>query len=303
METTVDTTITWVIKNFYSLQSAIIYSDIFVVGGCKWRIMAYPKGINKAHDSFSLFLNIPDNESLPTGWRRHAKVSFSLVNQGSEKLSQRKVTQHWFVQKAFTWGFPVMITHTELNAKKGFLVNGELKVAAKIEVLEVVGKLDVSEESSPIMKTIDVNGFQVLPSQVDSVKRLFEKNLDIVSKFRLKNPYLKTACMNLLLSLTETLCQSPQELSNDGLSHAGVALAYLIETGLKLDWLEKKLDELKGKKKKEESCLVRLREMDEQLQPFKKRCLDIEDQISKEKEELLAAREPLSLYDDIDNNV
>ncbi|CAA0358442.1 unnamed protein product [Arabidopsis thaliana] len=282
METTVDTTITWVIKNFYSLQSAIIYSDIFVVGGCKWRIMAYPKGINKAHDSFSLFLNVPDNESLPTGWRRHAKVSFSLVNQGSEKLSQRKVTQHWFVQKAFTWGFPVMITHTELNAKKGFLVNGELKVAAKIEVLEVVGKLDVSEESSPIMKTIDVNGFQVLPSQ---------------------NPYLKTACMNLLLSLTETLCQSPQELSNDGLSHAGVALAYLIETGLKLDWLEKKLDELKGKKKKEEACLARLREMDEQLQPFKKRCLDIEDQISKEKEELLAAREPLSLYDDIDNNV
>jgi len=52
--------------------------------------MAYPKGINKAHDSFSLFLNVPDNESLPTGWRRHAKVSFSLVNQGSEKLSQRK---------------------------------------------------------------------------------------------------------------------------------------------------------------------------------------------------------------------
>jgi len=76
------------------------------------------------------------------------------------------VTQHWFVQKAFTWGFPVMITHTELNAKMGFLVNGELKVVAKIEVLEVVGKLDVSKESSPIMKTIDVNGFQVLPSQV-----------------------------------------------------------------------------------------------------------------------------------------
>jgi len=38
METTVDTTITWVIKNFSSLQSAPIYSDIFVVGGCKWQV-------------------------------------------------------------------------------------------------------------------------------------------------------------------------------------------------------------------------------------------------------------------------
>ncbi|EFH59948.1 hypothetical protein ARALYDRAFT_319311 [Arabidopsis lyrata subsp. lyrata] len=191
-----------------------------------------------------------------------------------------------------------MITLAELNNKRGFLMNEELIVVAKIEVLEVVGNLDVSEEYSPVMKTIDVNGFQVLRSQEESVKSLFERHLNIASKFRPKNSYLKTAYMNVLLSLTQTICQSPQELSNDDLSDAGAALAYLREAGFELDWLEKKLDEVKEKKKKEEACLARIQEIDEQLQPFKKTYLDLEAQIDKEKEELLAARAPLSLNDD-----
>ena len=75
-------------------------------------------------------------------------------------------TQQWFDKNAPDWGFTEMISLTELHAEEGLLRNGELTVVAKVEVLEVVGKLDVSKESSPIMKTIDVNGFQVLPSQV-----------------------------------------------------------------------------------------------------------------------------------------
>jgi len=56
-----------------------------------------------------------------------------------------------------------MIPLTNLHTNEGFLVNGELTLVAKVEVLEVVGKLDVSKKSSPVMETIDVNGFQVLP--------------------------------------------------------------------------------------------------------------------------------------------
>ncbi|CAL9216971.1 unnamed protein product, partial [Arabidopsis halleri] len=50
---------------------------------------------------------------------------------------------------------------------------------------------------------IDVNGFQVLPSQVESVNNLFEKQPDIASKFRSKNPFLRTTYLNGLLCLTE----------------------------------------------------------------------------------------------------
>lgn len=46
------------------------------------------------------------------------------------------------------------------------LVNGELKIVVKVDVLEVQGKVDVSEESSPVIETMDVNVFHVLPSQV-----------------------------------------------------------------------------------------------------------------------------------------
>lgn len=47
-----------------------------------------------------------------------------------------------------------MLSLDEINTKDhGFLVNGELKIVVEIELLEVVGK-------------VDVNGFHFLSSQV-----------------------------------------------------------------------------------------------------------------------------------------
>lgn len=95
-----------------------------------------------------------------------------------------------------------MIPLTKLHdEKEGFLVNGDLMIVAEVDVLEVIGTLDGSEESKescrpvkkskdscrPVKKskhgvcaesidslkeahlgkeTMDVNGFQVLVSQV-----------------------------------------------------------------------------------------------------------------------------------------
>ncbi|ESQ30833.1 hypothetical protein EUTSA_v10011998mg, partial [Eutrema salsugineum] len=269
-----DKKFTWVIKNFSSLQSEKIYSDQFVVGGCKWRLLAFPKGNDKANH-FSLYLVVADYNILPIGWRRHVKASFTIVNQFSDKLSQLGETQPWFDRKSPDWGFTEMIALTELKARKGFLVNDELIIVVKVYVLEVVGKLDVSEESSPVIETIDVKGFQV-----ESVNRLFERHQDIASKLRPKNPFMKTAYMNLLLGLTRTMCQSPQEVSKDDIAEQYAALAYLKEAGFKLDWLEKKLDKVKEKKEKEEA--------------LKEKCSDLEAQMKKVKAELLAARAPLS---------
>ncbi|CAA7048065.1 unnamed protein product [Microthlaspi erraticum] len=205
-------------------------------------------------------------------------------------------TQHWFDQKVPSIGYKDLITLTKLHAGEGFMVNGEVIVAVNVDVLEVVGKL---EESSPVMETIDVNGFQVLPSQVDSVDRLFGRHQDIASKFRPKNPYMKTAYMNVLLSLTQSLCQSPKEISKDDLADKYAALSYLKEAGFELCWLEKKLDGIKEKKEKEEACLARLQEMKDQLQPLKRKYTELEAEIDNVEAELLAARAPdLSLYGD-----
>ncbi|KAL0853842.1 hypothetical protein Bca101_058994 [Brassica carinata] len=240
MEKQSDKKITWVIKNYSSLQSKIVKSDIFVVGRCRWRLVAYPKGNNKANN-FSLFLAVADSELLPLGWRRHVDVSFTVVNQFSDKLSELKETQNWLDKTKPDWGFTDMINLTELYAKKGFLVNGEVKIVVKVDVLEVQGKADVKEESSPVMETIDVSGFQVLPSQ---------------------------------------------EISKDDLSEEYAALSYLTDAGFQLDWLGKKLDEVKENKKKEKACLAQIQEMNEELQPLKRKCSEMEAQMDKVEAEL-----------------
>ncbi|KAL9307914.1 putative MATH/TRAF domain-containing protein [Arabidopsis thaliana] len=285
MEEQYEKKITWMIKNFPSLPSEEICSDNFVVGDSKWRLYAYPKG-NK---SLSLFLNVADSESLPDGWKRHTKFRLTVVNQTSEKLSKKIVaTSRWFDQKHPSFGTQAMLPLTELlDINGGFLVNGEVKIVAEVGVLEVVGKSDVLVETPLVNESIDVNGFQVLSSQVsekssliwfttyssmfhlqvESVNNLFKKHPDIASKCHLENPLLRTTYLNSLLNLTEILCQSPKKLSNNDLANAYSTLTCLTKAGFKLDWLEKKLKEV-GE--------TRVQDIEEELKDMKQKCADME---------------------------
>lgn len=74
--------------------------------------------------------------------------------------------QMWFDHKTPNSGSREMILLTKLHDKNGgFLVNGDVKIVAEVDVLEVTGKSDVLEETSFVEST-DVNGFQVLPPQL-----------------------------------------------------------------------------------------------------------------------------------------
>ncbi|XP_010427736.1 PREDICTED: MATH domain and coiled-coil domain-containing protein At3g58270-like [Camelina sativa] len=89
---------TWVIKDFCSLQSGKIYSDEFVADGCKWRLLAFPKGNGVKY--LSLYLDVAGAEFLPDGWRRHADFKLSVVNQLSEDLFQTKgLNLNWLKEK------------------------------------------------------------------------------------------------------------------------------------------------------------------------------------------------------------
>ncbi|KAL0772485.1 hypothetical protein Bca101_037636 [Brassica carinata] len=275
--------ITWTIKNFSSLQCQKLCSDPFVVARCKWRLCTYPKGKNV--DYLFLFLEVADHDSLPCGWRRNVRYSLN--------------EQKWFDEKTPRRGRVSMFPLNEIHAKEsGYLVNGELKIVAEIEVIEVLGKFDVTEETSTITETMDVNGFQLLPSQMELVSRLLERHPDIASEFSTKNPNLRTGYMSLLLSIIETLRHSPHELSNTDLAEADAALGSMANAGFKLDWLENKLDEMAEKKEKEEGGEIRVREIEEELKDLKQKCLDLEVQLEKEKLELSAAKAPIS-FDDV----
>ncbi|XP_010427735.1 PREDICTED: MATH domain and coiled-coil domain-containing protein At3g58270-like [Camelina sativa] len=314
---------TWVIKDFCSLQSRKIYSDEFVADGCKWRLFAFPKG-NGTVEYLSLYLDVAGSEFLPDGWRRHVDFNLRVVNQLSEDLSLvTKATKHWFDASAVDFGFTSMFPLNELREENGgFLVNGELKIVAEVAVLEVIGKLDVTEEceettkalskldendaveskdllkeASSVKEYVDVNGFRVFPSQVESVRCIFERHPKI-AEFCPKNRHLRSACMNVLLSLIETLCQPTQELSKGDLADADDALGYLFVAGLNLNWLKEKLEQVSEKKEKEEAGETRVQEIEEDLKKLKQKCSDMEAQLEKEKADVSVARAPLS-FDDV----
>ncbi|EFH54457.1 hypothetical protein ARALYDRAFT_907298 [Arabidopsis lyrata subsp. lyrata] len=309
---------TWVIKNFSTLQSEKIYSDKFVISGCKWRLLAFPKG-DKVK-CLSLYLEVADFKSLPSGWRRNVEFTITLVKQFCEKFSLAKVTQHWLDHKVPDWGFKSMIPLTTLHDKDGgFLVNDELKIVAEVDVLEVIGKLDVpgesEEETQPVKKIkqnddgavssdllkeipgdlVDVNGFQVLPSQVGFARRIFEKHPETASECRTKNQDLRTSYMNVLISVIKMLFKGPEEHSKDDLSDAEAALAYMTHVGFKLDWLEKQHEEVKERMKK---C-ARVCEIEKQLHDLEHKCKDLKAQLNKEKAEILEATAPDLFFIDV----
>ncbi|XP_010431441.1 PREDICTED: MATH domain and coiled-coil domain-containing protein At3g58270-like [Camelina sativa] len=264
----VDKKFTWVIKNFSTLQSEKIYSDEFVISGCKWRLLAYPEG-NNSPNNFSLYLEVADYESLPSECRRNVSFTFTLVNQFHENLSLVKVTRNWLDQKAPNWGFTSMICLHDIDG--GYLLNDELKIVVELDVLEVIGKLDVPEESKEATKPlktmkhnnddedipgdlVDVNGFQVLPSQVGLARCIFEEH------------------------------KGPEEQSKDDLSDAEAALVYM---------MKKKLDEVKESKYKS----VRVCEKRQHLHDFEQKSKDFKAQMDKynaSKAEILEAPGPAS---------
>ncbi|KAH0907307.1 hypothetical protein HID58_039134 [Brassica napus] len=130
---------------------------------------------------------------------------------------------------------------------------------------------------------------------VKLVNRIFEKHPDIALQFRAKNQHLRTACMTVLLSLIETLCQSPQELSSEDLVEAQNALAHVKDAGFKVDWLEEKLEKVKGKKEEEQTGEARMQELEEELKDLKQKCSEIEASLEKEKAKVSAARTHLTL--------
>ncbi|KFK41494.1 hypothetical protein AALP_AA2G137500 [Arabis alpina] len=93
---------------------------------------------------------------------------------------------------------------------------------------------------------------------------------------------------HVLLSLIKLLFKSSWGASTDDLSDAEAALTYMKNVGFKLDWLDKKLDQVKENKKK---CW-RLCEMEHQLHDMKQKCKDLETQLNKEKTEILEATTP-----------
>lgn len=128
---------TWTIEHFSKLDDEEHYSEIFSVGGHKWRVLIYPKG-NKV-DHLSIYLDVADSTTLPKGWSRYVSFILTVVNQNRPKLTIKHETQHTFNAKESDCGFttfmPLQYVH---NPAKGYLVDDTLIVEAEISAQRVV---------------------------------------------------------------------------------------------------------------------------------------------------------------------
>ncbi|XP_042511239.1 ubiquitin C-terminal hydrolase 12 isoform X4 [Macadamia integrifolia] len=128
---------TWTIENFTRLNAKKHYSDVFFVGGFKWRVLIFPKGNNVDH--LSMYLDVADSVNLPYGWSRYAQFSLAVINQIHNKYTVRKDTQHQFNARESDWGFTSFMPLSELyDPGRGYLVNDTVIVEAEVAVRRVV---------------------------------------------------------------------------------------------------------------------------------------------------------------------
>ncbi|EOA25143.1 hypothetical protein CARUB_v10018452mg, partial [Capsella rubella] len=184
-------------------------------------------------------------------------MAYAAYPKGSSKYKCEK--EYWYDEYNTTCGFKSMIGMLEVQGN-GIMVNGEVKIVAEVDVLEVICQLDVLEET----QGLDISVFQL---QVQSVNSLFEKYPGFASKLCPKNSHLQKTYLNVVLNLTEILCKSSEELSNGDLADAYSAQRFVTNAGFKLDWLEKKLKDA-GK--------TRLHEIEQELKDLNLKCADME---------------------------
>ncbi|GJN34912.1 hypothetical protein PR202_gb23621 [Eleusine coracana subsp. coracana] len=137
---------TWTIGSFSRLNTKKHYSDVFVVGGYKWRVLIFPKGNNVDH--LSMYLDVADSGNLPYGWSRYAQFSLAVVNQIHPKYTIRKGrttagtmedTQHQFNARESDWGFTSFMPLSELyDPSRGYLLNDTVIVEAEVAVRRMV---------------------------------------------------------------------------------------------------------------------------------------------------------------------
>ncbi|KAM5585441.1 hypothetical protein ABKV19_004703 [Rosa sericea] len=145
-------TFRWKINNFSELNLKH-YSEVFIIGDFKWRILIYPRGNNTNH--LSVYLEVPDSSELPHGWSRYARFSLTMVNQVDHSKSFTKGTVHVFGIHESEFGFqslaPLILLRDQRN---GFLVNDTCIIEAEVGVRKAEAKI-LEDPSSSISASME----------------------------------------------------------------------------------------------------------------------------------------------------
>ncbi|CAA7046232.1 unnamed protein product [Microthlaspi erraticum] len=244
---------TWLINNLPPFRTQTIWSDPFVIGGCRWRA----KVQSKAMTIVNLYLAVDGAEDLPLGWRRLAKFSFTILNRYSKvkachleeyfRVSTEK--QAWFDVKNHTHSGATPINLGPFQSKYGGLVrDGQVKIVVEIKLI-----LDFGEDGYVCKainlggddERIDVYGIPLLPQEVPYMRLFLENHPDTASSFMLGtdlDPCMKRGFLYLLTGVLDSLSKPPQEISKSCFDRARASLVFIRDAWFEVDWFEQTLD-------------------------------------------------------------
>ena len=133
-------TCTWTIPHFCTMKvdkDGGKSSDIFSIGGHKWKLYVYPMGRDSGKDKFvSLYLQLADDtKKLPKGWQVPVFSTFSVICQHDPKKSHKEDGEDIFNAVDKTWGWNDFIPLLKFyDVDNGFLVNDTMIIKSKMEV-------------------------------------------------------------------------------------------------------------------------------------------------------------------------
>ncbi|KAL5702539.1 ubiquitinyl hydrolase 1 [Ranunculus cassubicifolius] len=130
-------TFTWTIENFPSLKfNKKHYSDVFVAGGCRWRIEILK---NKKKNSLSIYLAVADSLNFLFRWSKTAQFSLSVVDQDIDVYTVRKFAPlfRFTEDKA---GFEDFMKLSEVyDENRGYILNERCKIEVEVDVHKPFG--------------------------------------------------------------------------------------------------------------------------------------------------------------------
>ncbi|KAM7261790.1 hypothetical protein ACFE04_020867 [Oxalis oulophora] len=104
----------WKLDNFSQMEDKEYCSDVFVAGGCKWRLYVFPKGLVRGY--LSVYVDVADADVLPLGWSRKAMISLAVMNPfNPTKKIKAEASEQRFCAKNRYWGSSMFIRLADLR--------------------------------------------------------------------------------------------------------------------------------------------------------------------------------------------
>ncbi|XP_017240928.1 MATH domain and coiled-coil domain-containing protein At3g58360-like [Daucus carota subsp. sativus] len=125
----------WVINQFSKLGEEC-FSNVFIVGGHKWKLHLYPQGYsNYKGFSLSLFLVSVDSQSPMSDHKVKAEFTLTLKNKFSGNYAKNRTTI-WFGAPTQRHGWRSFIKLKDLQDRaKGFLAKDSCVIEAEVTVV------------------------------------------------------------------------------------------------------------------------------------------------------------------------